>query len=58
MSKITTHFRLVSVCFVIHGVNAGMMLYYILKKFKPRQGTNKEIGIDVDDKSRGTAMIF
>ena len=42
---------------MIHAINACMMLYYIRKKFKPRQ-TNKEIGIDVDDKSRGTAMIF
>ena len=50
-------FRLVGVCFAIHLIHVGMILYYIMKKYKPRQ-KNVEVGIDVDDKANGTAMIF
>ena len=51
------NFRLILVNFVTHGINAGIILYYIKKKYKPRQ-TNKEIGIDQDDKANGTAILF
>ena len=50
-------YRLVGVCFAIHLIHVGMILYYIMKKYKPRQ-KNVEVGIDVDDKANGTAMIF
>lgn len=51
------NFRLILVNFVTHGINSGIILYYIKKKYKPRQ-TNKEIGIDQDDKANGTAILF
>ena len=43
--------------FFVHAVNCGMVSFYIYKKYKPRQ-KNKEVGIDVNDKAKGTAMIF
>ena len=49
--------RLIGVCFAIHLIHVSMIVYYILKKHKPRQ-KNVEVGIDVDDKANGTAMIF
>ena len=48
---------MILVNFVTHGINSGIILYYIKKKYKPRQ-TNKEIGIDQDDKANGTAILF
>ena len=43
--------------FLVHAFNCGMISFYIYKKYKPRQ-KNKEVGIDVNDKAKGTAMIF
>ena len=43
--------------FFVHAVNCGMVSFYIYKKYKPMQ-KNKEVGIDVNDKAKGTAMIF
>ena len=48
---------LMFVNFFVHACNAVITAFYIYKRYKPRQ-TNKEIGMDSNDKSRGTAMIF
>ena len=48
---------LVFINFFLHAINAGIVGFYIYKRYKPRQ-KNREIGVDSNDKARGTAMIF